>query len=144
MNNRIAIIIFLSSLMLTGCICHSKKCQQAEFEKVENCRKAWVYLNLKEMTSIKVLHFQKSTNVCMQFFPNFIIGVNADSDTIGIVELGYKGTLRKNEIISVIPSEIDDIQQSLNMPVLFTFKKPKDNNLLCAINKIYYGVIEQK
>jgi len=80
----------------------------------------------------------------MSFYPNFIIGVTANSDTIGIIDKDFNGTINKNDKISVSPAIWSEEDKELIKPLFTVFKKTKENNLCCSVKIIYYGSCNKK
>jgi hypothetical protein len=130
-------------ITLSGCSTQ-KRYIDKEFDKMETCRKAWAYKELKESTQIKVLLFNKKFNYDISSFPNFIIGVTKDLDTIGIIDNAFVGTINKSENISVLPSHLTDIENAMTKPVFSVHKDSKTNNLYCSVKTVYYGQIMKK
>jgi|GEM_PF-7006859 len=122
----------------------SKK-QNAEIQKVENCRKDWQYSNLINPIEIKLLHLDKKGAYDMTSWPNLFIGITQSGDTIGIVEKNSESSFKKGESIRFNPGIRDSsIASMLGMdePVFRVAKKSKENNLYCAIKMIYFANIQ--
>jgi hypothetical protein len=135
-------IVSLFSLAITinGCLIHSNRYWDLEFKKVKSCRKNWTYESLTQKTDLKVLLFNKQSHWCLSYFPNFIIGVTGNSDTIGIIDNTFNGIIKRNENISIIP--VKDL--IMERPIFSVSKKPIENNLNCSVKTIYSGHIDKK
>ncbi len=147
MKNYKKIYILVLTFCLTSCIMHSmrsKKYWNIEKKKMETCRKEWKYVDLTKKTELKVLLFRKKYNYDRLSFPNFIIGITTDSDTIGIIDKDFDGTIKKNEKITVLPTIWTETEKELIKPVFAVYKNTKDNDLHCSVKIVYYGLIEKK
>ena len=122
----------------------SKKYWDAEKQKVETYRDRWKFIDLTETIELKVLLFNKKRHYDLSVFPNFVIGVTANSDTIGIVDKEFSGILNQNEKISVSPALWTEEDKQLYFPALTIYPNSNDNNLHCSVKKIFYGKIKKE
>lgn len=124
--------------MLIGCKFHVNDKEKA---KIELCRSTWTYAALPKKTDIKVLLFDEAFGVCTQSYPNFIIGISAAGDTIGIIESGYDSILKPKENITLFPIKWPPIYHE--KPVFSVYNKSKNNDIVCAVKTLYHGVLDR-
>jgi hypothetical protein len=112
-----------------------------ERERIENCRRSWVLLDLTEPTTIELLLQDEKGRYHMSSWPNFYIGIDNIGDTIGLVEHISETRFKPGTILSFSEYEgHEDLSRVLTMtPALKISKKTKDNDLYCAVDKVYYA-----
>jgi hypothetical protein len=131
-------------LILVSCNHRSKKYWRTEKSKMEACQNTWAYVDLKQETNVKVLLFSKNFRVCASSFPNFIIGVTPNSDTIGIVDAGFEGMIEKNQRVTISPvKNWDGIFKPLMKPCFRLYPNSKDNQLHCIVKTVYYAEVKK-
>ncbi len=137
---------FLLFMVLTLLSCTSTK-QIANYQTIKDCRSKWIFKDLEMKDSIKILLIEYQMRRDLVYFPNFIIGVTNDGDTIGVLDrinhdihdFGQKG-----KRINIIPSRWSEEEKNNKKPVFRIYKDPNDFNLICRALTIYYGAIEIK
>ncbi|MEO8146224.1 MAG: hypothetical protein ABI723_01240 [Bacteroidia bacterium] len=93
---------------------------------------------------LKVLLYLEKFHYDVSSFPNFIIGVTMNSDTVGIIDKDFDGIINKNEKITVSPQVWTDTDKEILKPVFWVNKKSKINDLQCSVKRVYYGRIHKK
>jgi hypothetical protein len=147
MKRKKIIYLLILILCVSGCklhLRHSKKYWDAEKQKIETCRDRWKFIDLAETIELKVLLFNKKSQYDLSVFPNFVIGVTANSDTIGIVDNEFSGIVKQNEKISVSPALWTEEDKQLYFPAFTIYPNSNDNDLHCSIKKIFYGQIKKE
>jgi len=142
-------IIYLLILIfgMTGCKSHllrSKKYWDTEKQKMEICRKSWKFMDLTEKIELKVLLFNKKRQFDLSVFPNFVIGVTANSDTIGIIDKDFSGIINRNEKTTVSPAMWTEEEMQLYVPSFSVYPNSNDNDLHCSVKKIFRGQINKE
>ena len=144
MVRRQFIYIFTLTLLITSCSIHSKKYQKKYKDRNESCQLNWTYDDLTSKTELRVLLFEKKWSFDTAFSPNFVIGITSNLDTIGIIDIHFSGTVKKDDVISVLPTPRTANEIRLYTPSLPVYKTKKDNDLICSVKTVYYGRIENK
>ena len=151
MTLRLNIILFFSICLLgLGCKSSSfmSKNDNAEKEKVEQCRKNWNYKSLDKEITIKVLIHDKKGRYDLVSWPNFFIGINTKGDTIGVIEYETELEYKKGDLITFLPSQrknsiSEQLDSEMDEPVFTVRKKSRGNDLYCSVDLIYYGKLKK-
>ena len=143
-------IVLIIILCLFGCASssHLSKNVNREKQKIEQCRKNWVFKSLDKELSINVLLYDKKGRYDLVSWPNFFIGIDTQGDTIGVIEYETDLEYRKGDIVTFLPSQrkssiSDQLDSKMDEPVFKVRKKAKENDLYCAVELIYYGKLKK-
>ena len=141
---KLQTIIYL--LLLTNCnsLTRTKSIDYAiEKERVENCRRKWTFVDISDTLTIKLITHEEKGRYHMSSWPNFYIGIDTKGDTIGVVENISNQRFKKGALIKFSSYEGEkDISRVLYMyPILRVAKKPKENDIYCSVEKVFYAKI---
>jgi hypothetical protein len=80
----------------------------------------------------------------MSSWPNLYIGIDNKGDTIGLVENISELKFKPGTVLTFSQYEGQkDFSRALNMqPILKVSKRTKDNDLYCAVNRVYYAKLK--
>lgn len=126
-----------------------------EHERISSCRDLWIYDDLGTEIKIKVLYYQQKQYYSAAAFPNFIIGLTNQHDTLGIIDFfSKKITIKIGDSIIVKPCDSiakqtentrccveNELKESIK-PLYIISKYKNDNNIFCSVKYIYYGIID--
>ena len=129
---RIALILML---LLSACQFRYGQYNSAYAEK---CISEWKYIDIMLADSVKVLLFSPKHQVDLSVFPNFLIGVNNMGDTIGCVDRGFTGDLKKGQIVIVEHGNWSPLQKEYLIRSETGSKDKKINRLFCSVKTVYY------
>jgi hypothetical protein len=117
-------------------------------EFVKACRQNWIYSDLTDTVSIRLLLQDKEGRYDLVSWPNLFIGVTNQNDTIGIIDNFSTLVYKKNKILTFMPYYYGtEPQKGLSglWPVFTVHRNDKKNKLYCSVNNLYYGkLIENK
>lgn len=139
---KLVIFTCISALVIQGCIMNKTEYWEAEKEKVYNCHKSWKYQDLQKEQRVKLLLFNLKHRHSMLSYPNFLIGINVEGDTIAIMDNNFDGKLDQGDIITAEPHEWTEAEKEYIKPLLTVHKKSYENKLYCSISIVYYGRIK--
>lgn len=114
---------------------------QQETKRVHSCREKWQYTDLEEEFKIKVLLFEPQSLYSISFHPNFFIRITELGDTLGVVDMDFKGCIDEGEILNIMPVLLSDIEKNNAYPLSIIYRDTRKNDLQCSIRKVYYGKI---
>jgi hypothetical protein len=114
---------------------------------VENCRSNWIYKELQDTITIKLLLIDKKGYYDLAKWPNFFIGITNEKDTIGIVDDFSTKDYEKNSLLTFVPydytRQLYNSPESL-VPVLTIKRKDKENKYYCSVKTIFYGKLVEE
>ena len=114
-----------------------------EKNKIAKCYESWQYEDLQSGQHLSVLLHNPKLNRGIQSYPNFIIGVNAQGDTIAILDKDYAGKLGYGDQINVSPHKWTDVEKKVKKPLFTLRKKSEENDLYCMVKTVFYGKVEE-
>lgn len=150
----------------TGKLSDKEKLRIAEEgDKVEKCRENWVYSNLTDTLTVKVLF--SSGGDCPRENA-LLFGVTKHMDTIALYNWNYDGPVLRNDIVDIVPQPMvkrvppapltkeSTMQDTLdfyvfyngeeshkgNKPGFFYSKESSINDIFCRVTKIQAGNIK--
>ncbi len=126
--------IFFIFILLLLQSCYSNK---LSVEEINSCMKDWKFYELEKQQKVKVLFFRKYDVNYMMPFPNIIVGVNQNNDTIAAIDLSYTypAKIKKGYYVTIKPYKWEDgLKDGLILPGYIESKK-----ILCAVKKVYYS-----
>jgi len=129
-------IFFVFILLLQSCY-STKYSTKLRVEEINSCMKDWKFYELEKEQKVKVLFFHKYNVNYMVPFPNMILGVNQNNDTIAAIDLSYTypAKIKKGYYVTIKPYKWkNDLEDE---PILWGFEKPK--KIFCAVKKVYYS-----
>ncbi len=138
--NSLLVILFLI-VALSNCSVYLEKKRNYRFKIIEDCRKKWIYQELQNSFSIKILVFNPKSAVTGMKFPNFIIGMTKEKELIAIIDKDFENNLKKGTEITVKPIKWTLTEKENLMPMFTVEKRRKDRELYCKVKTIYYGEI---
>lgn len=138
---KLAAILFLATLVLSGCYVRSKKYWRTEEAKMECCRADWTYLNLIEKQEVTILLFRRKVDF-YRIYPAFIIGVTKDQDTVAVIDKDFDTTLRTRQTITVSPVNWTSEEKEELKPVFSVYPRSKSNDLHCTVKRVYFARFE--
>lgn len=117
-----------------------------ETEYVTACRENWVYGDLQEKVTVRILTLDLMGNRGFRH-PNFFIGSTFEGDTIGLIVYDFKGTMAIGDIIEFLPGKsrndtIDGWFSVYHHPLFTVSRKRKRNALQCSVKHVYYAEIK--
>ncbi len=140
---QLRFLIIIGLLLLnTGCFMHTKVSQDNEKTKVERCMEKWNYKDLTKKQEVTILLFNQRFNTGVSSFPNFLVVLTTENDTIGFLDKDFNGKLSKGNTINILPLQWNEAEKSIKKPALVIHKKTNDNELYCKIKEVYYGKLE--
>lgn len=139
---KLVISTCIYALVIQGCTINKREYWEAEKEKVYNCYKSWKYEDLQKEQCIKLLLFNPKHRHSMYSYPNFLIGINVEGDTIAIVDNNFDGKLDQGDLITAEPREWTEAEKVNKKPLFTVNKKSYENKLYCSISIVYYGQIK--
>jgi hypothetical protein len=114
---------------------------------VEDCRNNWMYEDLKDTITIRLLLLDKKGRYDIVSWPNLFIGITNDNDTIGLIDDFSTKDFKINSLLTFVPYdygiEIGKSKDGLT-PVFTVHKKDKENKLYCSIKSLFYGKLTDK
>jgi hypothetical protein len=138
----ITLFAIISILVLTSCHIRSKSFWKEEKTKVETCQNLWAYEDLPESQLITALLFNAKWNHDVSSFPNFLIGVTKNNDTLAIMDKNFEGNIKHGDIVTVVPERWSQVEKDIKKPLFTVNPRSDENDLYCAVRTIYYGKIE--
>lgn len=139
---KLAIFACIIALFIQGCIINKKAYWKSEKEKVSHCYKSWQFEDLQTTQHVKVLLYNAKHNQDIYSFPNFLIGVNVEGDTIAVMDKNFEGKLQLGDKITVEPHEWTAAEKEIRKPLLTVRKKSSKNKLYCSVCIVHYGRIK--
>ncbi len=139
MKTLIISIVFLLIILTLGC--QTQQFYNSEFERIDQCQNKWTYKDLENNLQIKAIYYLPMSHFDIVTFPNFVIGITANNDTIGVVDKNYKGTINKNDLITIGSSKWSDEEKRSLKPKILISKRKNENSIYCKLNLVYYGKI---
>lgn len=112
---------------------------------VKDCQSQWNYLDLKDTLTIKIIYFHEQWGHSLVHFPNFFIGINPESDTIGIIDYDFDGNIELGSRIRFEPGKSRMTDKSGfvgHKPALSVSAKRKHNKINCNIKNVYYATLK--
>ena len=137
------IILLLGIFLLEGCYLRTKKFWTREEEKMSTCRQDWTYQGLNQETTVKILLFRNRLTFD-RIYPAFIIGVDAQKDTVAFLDKDFEGVFEVGATVKVSPAKWTAIEQVELFPVFSVYPKSKVNDFHCAVKTVFYGDFRQK
>jgi len=125
-------IFFIFILLLQSC--NSTK---PTVEEIHSCMKDWKFYELEKQQKVRVIFFRKYDLHYMTPFPNIIVGVNQNNDTIAAIDLSYTypAKIKKGYYVTIKPHKWrNELKDGLILPGYIESKK-----ILCAVKKVYYS-----
>lgn len=140
-------IIFLFIIALASCK-SSQSFYQIEKDRIGVCRDNWKIDSLTDNISIRLLLQDPKGRYDLSSWPNLFIGTTNLGDTIGIISYETnivfgKGTVLNFNSARIRNLPIDELSSLSNLPAFTVHKSRTDNDLYCAVKKIYYGEVVQ-
>lgn len=105
--------------------------------KLTECRNKWSYKDLSKEITVRVLLFTEKEITQGYISSNFIIGVSSNLDTIGFMDKDFEGSLKKNDLINLLPFQWREIDKEKYIVGFRIHKNFIDNNLYCNVKTIY-------
>lgn len=119
----------------------SDKKDSVDVNKLSACHNSYIKKDLKESCDINVLYFSKMEFVHTGVvFPNYIIGVTKQNDTIGCLDHILESDIKIGQSIRIIPYEWSVLDKDyLKIPINVN---PKYFQLFCQLKTVYYCKFE--
>jgi hypothetical protein len=133
---------FFLLIFISSCGLFHKNYWNKEQLKIKSCFNQWNYEDLKLESKMKVLLFNSGFDYDISSYPNLVIGIIESGDTIGILDMDFKGGIKKGDLIKVYPLSWTDDEKEIKKPSFTVSKNHKDNDLYCKVKIIYYGRIK--
>ncbi len=130
-------------ILLNTCMVNRQAYWKTERNKVDSCYVSWQYEDLSVEVQLKVLLFNQKYRHDLHLYPNLIIGVTSNGDTIGIMDRPYSGSLKSGDQVIVLPTFWTAKEKELPSPSYVIHKRSTENDLYCVIDTVYYGKIDQ-
>jgi len=121
--------------------CRTTSFYQKEYREVSKSYNNWVYKELKNKQDIRVLLFNKKVRIDLLSYPNFIIGINKQGDTIAVIDKDYENNLILNDKVVVEQCIWNPNEKEMIKPLLTISKNRKINQLYLSIDTVFYGSI---
>lgn len=109
-----------------------------QHDLMRNCKENWLYEDLKDSFKIKVLLVDKEMRHGPKYFPNFIIGITKENDTIGVLYKSFNEIIQEGEIVSIFPSNWNSDEKLEFIHMIRVSDKQKRNSLYCSIVNVYW------
>lgn len=115
-----------------------------ERDRIRPCRENWKLDSLTGITTIKLLLHDRKGSYDLAHWPNFFIGTTIPGDTIGIISYQTDRRFRKQQVLRFKSARsrqtlMDALDSMSDLPPDVVRRKGKENDLYCAVDKIYYG-----
>lgn len=146
------IIIFIFVLFIF-CSCSANRLlnnfkenyRMNEHSKIQKCSESWNYQDLEDVEKMKILIFNKSHRFDLLFFPNMFVGINSLGDTIGILDLDFKGDVKEGDSVSFKPVQWPEWDKKYpNSGVrIFPKKIQYKNKYYCSVRNVYFGGVKE-
>ena len=113
-----------------------------EHARIKECRQPWSYANIGDQRfEITVLYYYSKRVNGETNYPNFLIGITANGDTIGILDKYYSSALSKDDKVVVVGGDWEVDDQIFDYAMYQYSLNPKENDLFCKINLVLRGRI---
>lgn len=119
----------------------SIKYWEREKVKVSDCRSNWLYQELDKERSAKVLYYSSAFRACVAVYPNFLILLTEEKDTIAFLDKEFVGKIAVGARIKLLPSNWSSIEKSNLRPSFIVFTKARKNDIWCNIKTVYFGKV---
>jgi hypothetical protein len=130
------------TLLLTACTARQERRWAERDRRMTECRNGWTYLQQKEHAAIRVIYFQSTFPFDEVTYPNFIIGITTEGDTIGAVDRLLPSGTAIGDTIGFGPAPWMDEEILSTRPAYQVFDDKRLNALYCAVRTIHYGRID--
>lgn len=98
----------------------------------------WIFSDLVNADTLKVIYFDPIYYFSINFYPNFLIGVNFHNDTLAVIDKSFHGKVKINSEVIIKPSDWSQTDKDL-----ITMKGYSDiRNWANRIKTIYYCEIQ--
>ena len=127
---------FLSILLLCSFV--SLTAQPEDIEAAQNCKKEWKYKPLKKETKIKALLSTGKIQYGSNVYPNLVLGISENGDTIVALDLDYWGPIRSGELLTIVPRKWSKEEKKYRPNLALNSKHPEYTRLYCVVENAFF------